>query len=67
MYVVLCIISVSHASPAADGEQRCVSYKVTMHTYTIDDKNIDFRIKKHKKHVFFTFIKKHLKNMHKKH
>jgi len=25
--------------------------------YIIDDKNIDFRIKKHKKHVFFTFIK----------
>ena len=28
---------------------------------TIDDKNIDFRIKKHKKHVFFTFIKKNIK------
>ena len=26
---------------------------------TTDVKNIDFRIKKPKKHVFFTFIKKH--------
>jgi len=33
--------------------------------FVIDDKNIDFRIKKHKKHVFVHFYKKTLKNMHK--
>jgi len=47
-----------------DVVQRALNF-LQLYVETIDDKNINLQIRKHKKHVFH-FYKKHLKNMDKK-